>query len=379
MSQRNATSGGRPGVADCLQTGDVSDDLTTLHDELNALLDRLPDRGLGDDLKAHIAHKMRQALAVGDTSPLDLLTADDILTTAWPEPVWAVPSLLPAGLCILAGKPKVGKSWLALQVAQAVAAGSFVLGEQIVQGPILYLALEDPPRRLKERLQKQCWPPGLPAEFMPIGRFADQVGDLRSGGGERLARQIENRGYRLVVVDTLSRSSIGDQNDVQAMTQALTPIQEMAHRFNCAVLLVDHHSKLGSGDVITDILGSTAKGAMADTAWGLYRERGKTGAKLAVTGREVEEQTLNLSMDHVTGVWQYEKDAQAIQLGGRKREILDLLAEMGSAGVVDIAGLIDRDKGNVYKDLQELVNAGLVRKTGKGKNNVRYDLAGDDD
>ena len=101
-----------------------------------------------------------------DAPPLNLLTADEILTADWPEPVWAIPKLLPSGLTILAGKPKLGKSWLALQVAQAVAAGGVALGERVQAGPILYLALEDPPRRLRDRMTKQRWPRGLPADFL---------------------------------------------------------------------------------------------------------------------------------------------------------------------------------------------------------------------
>jgi len=55
-------------------------------------------------------------------------------------------------------------------------------------------------------------------------------------------------------------------------------------------------------DAIADILGSTGKGAVADSARELYRERGKAGAKLSITGRDIEERTLALTMDHSTGV-----------------------------------------------------------------------------
>ena len=51
------------------------------------------------------------------------LSADDILGADWPEPVWAVPGMLPVGFSLLAGAPKIGKSWLALQIAQAVSSG----------------------------------------------------------------------------------------------------------------------------------------------------------------------------------------------------------------------------------------------------------------
>jgi len=313
-----------------------------------------------------------------DAPPLSLLTADAILTTDWPEPVWAIPGLLPAGLTILAGKPKVGKSWLALQIAQAVAAGGVALGERVEAGPILYLALEDPPRRLKDRMRKQGWPLGLPAEFVPIGEFAKQIGDLKNGGGERLAHQIEARGYRLVVVDTLSRSVYGDQSDVEEMTSALEPLQEMAHALNCAVVMNDHHRKSfgANPDVVADILGSTAKGALADCIWGLYRERGKAGAKLAITGRDVEERTLALTWDGLTGCWQVEGDADEIALTERRQEILDALEALGRAGVIDVARAIEQPKSNTYTRLQDLVNAGLVRRKVEGKR-IYYELVKD--
>ena len=361
------------------------DDLTTWQDELWTHLSKLPGTDLAADLKADIAAKLRQRLTQGDGPPLDLLTADDILAAIWPEPVWAVPGILPIGLAILAGKPKVGKSWLALQIAHAVAAGGYALGEQVQAGPVLYLALEDPPRRLKERMAAQRWRLGLPAEFMPLGQFTDQVGDLRNGGGEKLARQIKHRGYRLVVIDTLSRSVYGDQNDAEKMTAGLTPIQEMAHHSNCCVLMIDHHHKLCGHDLdaVTDILGSTAKGAMADTALGLYRERGKAGAKLAIIGRDVEEHTLRLKMDRQTGSWQVEEDADELELEltERRQEMLDILADIGAAGVVEIAKMLGQPKSHTYTRLQDLVNAGLVQKTGRGRGKVLYRLSqreGDD-
>lgn len=209
----------------------------------------------------HIAKADLDVVQIGDPDApiLSLLTADTILTTEWPEPVWAIPGLLPVGLTILAGRAKLGKSWLALQIAQAVAAGGHALDESVEKGPVLYLALEDNPIRLKTRMKKQGWPAGLDADFMVMGQFVQQIDDLRDGGGERLATQIERAGYRLVVIDTLSRSCYGDQNDVEQMTRALTPIQAMAHAQNCAVLMIDHHRK-GFGanpDAVGDILGST--------------------------------------------------------------------------------------------------------------------------
>jgi hypothetical protein len=61
-------------------------------------------------------------------------TVAELLAADFPEPRWAVPGLVPVGLCILAGRPKVGKSWLALQLACAVATDGHFLGEGVNGG-----------------------------------------------------------------------------------------------------------------------------------------------------------------------------------------------------------------------------------------------------
>src|SRR5216684_758457 len=67
---------------------------------------------------------------------------------------WAIKNILPEGLYLLAAPPKIGKSWLALQIALAVGGGGKVLGQQAEQGGVLVLALEDSDRRLQSRLIK---------------------------------------------------------------------------------------------------------------------------------------------------------------------------------------------------------------------------------
>jgi hypothetical protein len=72
------------------------------------------------------------------------------------EPIsYVVPQLIPEGVTILAGRPKVGKSWLALDLALALAAGRFVLGDiHLIECDVLYAALEDNDRRLRARVER---------------------------------------------------------------------------------------------------------------------------------------------------------------------------------------------------------------------------------
>jgi hypothetical protein len=292
-----------------------------------------------------------------------IITGDYLLTTDWPEPIWAIPDLLPVGLTFLAGRPKTGKSWLALQIAQSVATGGVVFSREVERGPILYLALEDPPRRLAERMKKQSWPLGTDSDFMTLGDFVQQVGDLRNGGGDNLAEQIEQRGYRFVVIDTLSRAVVGDQLDEREMKLCLAPIQVTAQNCNCSVVIVDHHRKNGNSDVIDDPMGHTAKTATADTVWGLYRERGKFGAELQITGREIAEQTLSLTFDATTGCWQCEGDTYGLKITERRQEILDALETLGRGKLAEIVDYVGQPKSNTHNRLQDLTCAGLIVRT----------------
>lgn len=303
---------------------------------------------------------------IQEENVFDLFNASKILATNWPEPAWVVPGALPEGLIILAGKPKLGKSWLALQLAQAVSTGGIFLNAEIDTGRVLYLALEDPPRRLKERMNKQRWVETAQADFMVLGSFDNQIGDLGNGGGEILAQQIRLRKYRLVIIDTFSRSISGDQKDHEIMTAAMDPLQEIAHSHHCAVMMIDHHTKAKNldMDVITDIFGSVAKGAMVDTAWGFYRDPGMQGAVLAVTGREVVEQKFRLSMNWETGLWLTEGSSlDAIKLTARRQEILDVLQVLEHATAGEVAIAINQDRSNTYRRLQDLVNAGFITRT----------------
>ena len=81
------------------------------------------------------------------------IRAADLLAKGLPEHRWAVRDVLPEGVALLVGRPKIGKSWLALNLALAIASGGYALGRiRVEAGDVLYLSLEDNERRLKARL-----------------------------------------------------------------------------------------------------------------------------------------------------------------------------------------------------------------------------------
>lgn len=298
-------------------------------------------------------------------------TADELLSTSFPDPPWAVPDLVPVGLTLLAGRPKVGKSWLALQIAIAASCGGKVLDRDVLPRKVLYVALEDGPRRLKNRLQKLGGvKSGATLNFVTSWRC------LQQGGLEDLERAITREGYTLVVLDTLARAlGAADQGDLADMTVLVGGLQELAMRHDVTVLVVDHHRKPAGteADPIDDVIGSSAKSAVCDAALGLYKEQGKRGATLKVTGRELEEQSYTLSWDAVTCGWQMEGTTEEVNLRGNKTKILDALRNAEEPlTLTELAGQTGMGKNNVLPLLNELINGGHVERCQKQGREVPY-------
>ena len=80
------------------------------------------------------------------------IDADTLMSTPLPVTRFIVEDLLPEGLHILAGSPKIGKSWLALWICLRVSKGEPVWKLPATQGTVLYLCLEDSYARIQNRL-----------------------------------------------------------------------------------------------------------------------------------------------------------------------------------------------------------------------------------
>lgn len=299
-------------------------------------------------------------------------TAAELLAAQFPEPVWAVPDMIPVGLTILGGRPKVGKSWLALQIAIAASTGGMVLERRVKQGKVLYIALEDNGRRLRDRASKQMMPASAAL------RFETTWPRLTEGGTEALEKAITEQRYTLVVLDTLGRATgRARTDDYGDMTDLLGQLQEQAMTHDIALLVLDHHRKSSGqiSDPVDDIIGSTAKSGTADGALGLSKEQGKRGAVLSVDGREVLRERYSLSWDALTCCWQLEGTVEEVQLQGRRGDVLAALRESGEPmTLTEIATVTDLGKNNVQPILNELVNDGQIERLPKQGREVPYRL-----
>lgn len=131
----------------------------------------------------------------------NLVSAKELQRKVFPPIKWMVKDMIPEGLTLFCGKPKMGKSWAALDLAFAVSDGSQFLGNACDQGDVLYLALEDNERRLQERLKvirpSNDWPSNL--------KLATASPRLNAGGIEAMEAWIKSApNPRLIIVDTLA-------------------------------------------------------------------------------------------------------------------------------------------------------------------------------
>ena len=144
--------------------------------------------------------------------------------------------LLHEGLFILGGQHLTGKSWLMLDLALSVATGGHVWRHFPVHEPqpVLYMALQDPRRRLQERL---C---AIQPDFRTTGvlQFLYRFPVFNEGGLEKLRGWVESGRYRLIVIDSLPRL-VPYSRGYRKTVQALAELQDLCHRHAvCLVTLV---------------------------------------------------------------------------------------------------------------------------------------------
>lgn len=323
--------------------------------------------GLDDYIVARGPDALAKLLAesVPLPGPRTSWAAWELLSAEFLDPKWTVPGLIPMGLVSLAGRPKLGKSWWALQLAQDVGTGGQFLGRQVQKGTVLYLALEDGPRRLQTRLRAQR------ASVTAAIYFETAFPILDTQGTDVLEKRIKEDRVSLVIVDTFSRAIGGaDQMDSGSMTELLGRLQALAQALEITILLIDHHRKLPgrdhNQDPIEDLFGSTSKAAVVDCAIGLYRERGRQGTTLKLVGRDLGEMELSLQWRPSDCTWGSLGNAGEVRADSFQGEVLRTIEELITLGVAAtitrIADHLGKTKGQVGKAIADLLNRGEVQK-----------------
>ena len=218
---------------------------------------------------------------------------------------FVVDTLLSQGLHILAGSPKVGKSWLALWLAVTVAKGETVWGMGVKQGTTLYLCLEDSTLRIQNRLFE------ITEDAPASVHFSTNSDTLGKGLEEQLCAFLsEHPDTVLVIIDTLQMiRGAGYDNTYANDYRDLSVLKHIADAHGIAILLIHHLRKELADDVFSRISGTTAISGAVDSSFILVEEkRGSGRVKLSCVGRDIEYRELELQRGS-ENVWELVSDS----------------------------------------------------------------------
>ena len=237
---------------------------------------------------------------------LTVIDGETLMDKRLPPAKFCVETLLPQGLCILAGAPKFGKSWLMLDLCLKVAKGEPFLGQSTTKGTTLYLCLEDSLRRIQQRL---C---NITDEVPGNVFFATQAGTMEEGLEEQIRSFTQSHPeLSLVVIDTFQLIRRTDSEVSYASDyEEVRAVKRLADSLGISILLVHHIRKMGDSDPLNKISGSTGIAGATDAVYVLDKSRRSADtATLYCTGRDIPYREMELRLGKEVHVWEVIDDS----------------------------------------------------------------------
>lgn len=308
--------------------------------------------------------------------PLDTAFSAEWLSHQSLPPVeYVVPGIIPEGLTLLVAPPKVGKSWMVLGIALAAAEGSHVFSAiRVARRPVLYLALEDGPRRLQYRMRDLGINQG-PSGLMFLTHLETPAVTVIQAFLDRHADE-----KPLIILDTLGkiRGTYGGNDAYGNDYTQMSALKDLADAVPGASLIVVHHTNKGEkSDFLDSVSGTQGLAGAADSILAIKRSRNSGEAVLHVTSRDAAEGEYAITMSN--GVWQLEgsslkEAAQAVRttevkehLGDDSASIIGFIADrpegVRTAEVSTAMGWPDK-KTRTY--LARLVEGGRLERPERG-------------
>jgi hypothetical protein len=280
---------------------------------------------------------------------------------------YVIPDLVPEGLSLLVGRPKLGKSWMGLDMCIAVAGARYCLGERKPpEGDVLYCALEDNPRRLRRRIDRllpptsHSWPERL--------MLATEWRRLDKGGVDDLQEWAEAVPKpKLIVLDTLAGvRPIRAQNGYMEDYESVVTLHRLANKFGIGILVLHQTRKMEADDPIDTVSGTLGLPGCADTI--LVLNRSSQGTTLYVRGRDIEEAEHAVTFDKIACRWTILGDATEVHRSKERGAILAALWEAQEPlSPQEIATVCGMSRNNVDRLLHTMVTAGEVHKLARGQ------------
>jgi RecA-family ATPase len=261
-----------------------------------------PDENSSENLE-EIYRQMRR---MADPYYLHTVSMTELYQTSYKSRPLIIDGLLYGGAYILAGAPKIGKSFLVAQIAYHISTGKKLWDYEVHQGTVLYLALEDDYQRIQSRM------------FMMYGvedssnlYFATAANKIGNGLDEQLEFFInEHPDTKLIIIDTMQkiREVGGEAYSYASDYEIIGRLKQFADKHCICVLIVHHTRKQPAGDTFEMISGTTGLLGCADGSL-LMQKKKRTAleATIDVVGRDQQDQILYLSKDPDTQIWNLDR------------------------------------------------------------------------
>ena len=247
-----------------------------------------------------------QVFDIGDPRFLPVISMPELYGTTYESKPAVIEGLLCVGTYLFAGAPKLGKSFLMLQLGYHVSTGTPLWGYPVRQGSVLYLALEDDYPRLQSRLYRMFGTDA--ADGLYLSTWAKQIG---FGLEEQLDGFVsQHPDARLIIIDTLQRirPAGSDRYSYASDYDIIAKLTALAAKLNVCLLIVHHTRKQQSEDKFDMISGTNGLLGAADGAFLLQKERrADNAATLDISGRDQQDQRLYLKRDEERLVWELER------------------------------------------------------------------------
>ena len=253
--------------------------------------------------KESVRDKRRKMQSMFDPNSLYTISMTELYQNTYKSRSAIIEGVLYPGTYLLAGAPKIGKSFLVAQLAYHVSTGKELWGYQVRQGTVLYLALEDDHRRLQERMYRMFGTDS--SEKLFFATCAKQIGN---GLEDQLKKFMkEHPDTKLVILDTLQKiREVGNEKNSYAKDyEIIGKLKQITDESGCCFLLVHHTRKQQADDKFDMISGTNGLLGSADGAFMLVKEkRTDQTATLDVSGRDQKDQRIYLTRDNERLIWE---------------------------------------------------------------------------
>ncbi len=246
---------------------------------------------------------------------LPVFSMEELFEMVFPEERPIIENILYPGTYLYAGDPKIGKSYLMAQIAYHVSTGKPMWGYSVHKSRVLYLALEDKPRRLQKRLYRMFGARPSPNLMFVSEEYKDKDKDK-----DYLLNQLSifleiYPDTSLIIIDTLQkiRESESDTQNYACDYDIIGKLKEIADSANICLILVHHTRKQKSDDNFNRISGTNGLHGAADGAFVMSKsKRLGNDAIVEVTGRDQPDKKYVVSRNEETLYWELKEEQSTI-------------------------------------------------------------------